>query len=232
MEVVGDDLLQGHMRVKVKRKWMLIFAAVMLFARLSMGASPSPKGIASFQETGSAQAELKEAIALTRSGHFSEAIPRLVALQGRVTDEFAVKFNLALCYIATGEPDKSIPILQALPEDPRRGSGVDNLLAQAYIATGRAEEAFIALKRAARITPSAEKLFLYIADACMAYQDYSSGLKAMNLGIQQLPNSASLHYEKAVFLSLLDEFDVAKNEFDQSRQLAPDEAIGYVASAH
>jgi tetratricopeptide (TPR) repeat protein len=143
-----------------------------------------------------------------------------------------VKFNLALCYVATGEAAKAIPLLQSLPDDPRRGPNVDNLLAQAYIGNGQSGEALKALDRASRKYPNNEKLFLYVADACMAYQDYAVGLKAMQLGLQQLPKSAALHYEKAVFLTLLDDFDAAKQEFDQAHDLAPDKAIGFVASAH
>lgn len=179
-----------------------------------------------------AQAELETAIALTRTGKFSEAIPHLLAAEGRVNDEYAVKFNLALCYVATGDPAKAIPLLKSLPDDPRRGPNADNLLAQAYIGNGQPDAALEALQGAARKNPRDEKLYLYIADACMAYQDYDLGVKAMDLGLAQLPKSASLHYEKAVFLSLLDEYDVAKREFDEAHQFAPDKAIGYVAIAH
>ena len=184
------------------------------------------------QQSDRPRTELETAIALTRSGKFNEAIPRLLALDGHVTDEFAVKFNLALCYVAIGEPAKAIPVLLALPNDPRRGPNVDNLLAQAYIGNGQSDEALKALQGAARKYPKDEKLFLYIADACMAYDDYALGLKAMDLGLQQMPNSAALHYEKAVYLSLLDQFDVAKQEFDRAHDLAPDKEIGYVALAH
>lgn len=217
-------------QVAVGMKSVVVLTAALVCAHGNLYSWAS--SVSSFQEADTSQAELRKGIALTRSGRFREAIPVLLALEGHVADEFAVKYNLALCFVATGQPEKAIPMLQSLPEDPRRGSGVDNLLAQAYIATSRAEEAFTALKRAAQLTPDNEKLFLYIADACMAYQDYALGLKAMNLGLQQLPKSASLHYEKAVFLSSLDEFDVAKSEFDESHRLAPDDAIGYVAAAH
>ena len=179
-----------------------------------------------------AQAELETAITLTRTGRFTEAIPHLLSLEGRVADEFAVKFNLALCYVAIGEPAKAIPLLRSLPEDPRRGPNADNLLAQAYIGNGQPDSALQAVRQASSKDPKNEKLYLYIADACMSYQDYALGLKVMDLGLTHLPKSAALHYEKAVFLSQLDEFDDAKQEFDTARQLAPNKPIGYVAAAH
>ena len=218
----------------MSKVFLLVVLLPILFAgRTIGGAHPQQnREQSSVGQTDNASAELQTAITLTRRGKFTEAIPRLLALQGRVADDYAVKFNLALCYVAVGEPAKAIPVLQSLPDDPRRGPNVDNLLAQAYIGSGQADAALSALQRGAKKSPNNEKLFLYAADACMAYQDYALGLKAMNLGLQQLPQSAALHYEKAVFLALLDNFDVAKQEFDRAHELAPDNAIGYVAAAH
>lgn len=212
----------------------LLALAILCVPRYLCAAPPSTqqRDNPDSQQSDAPRTELETAIALTRSGKFNDAIPRLLALDGHVADEYAVKFNLALCYVAIGEPAKAIPVLLALPNDPRRGPNVDNLLAQAYIGNGQSDEALKALAAAARKYPKDEKLFLYIADACMAYEDYALGLKAMDLGLQQMPNSAALHYEKAVYLSLLDDFDIAKQEFDRAHDLAPDKEIGYVALAH
>ena len=215
----------------VARHWT-VFLLLLVCCPVVSAAEIVQQRDSDLRRTDEPRSDLETAIALTRAGKFNEAIPRLLALEGHVADEFAVKFNLALCYVAIGEPAKAIPVLQNLPNDPRRGPNVDNLLAQAFIGNGQPDEALKALERAARKYPNDEKLFLYIADACMAYQDYALGLKAMDLGLQQMPNSAALHYEKAVYLSLLDDFDVAKQEFDKAHELAPDKAIGYVAVAH
>ena len=48
----------------------------------------------------SAEQELQTGTELTRQGHFREAIPHFLAAQGRVSNEFAADFNLALCYFA------------------------------------------------------------------------------------------------------------------------------------
>ena len=177
------------------------------------------------------EAELRTAIALTRAAQFDQAIPHFLAAQGHVTDEYALKFNLALCYVATGEPGKAIPLLESLPNDPRRGANADNLLAQAYIGNGQSDEALRALERAAQKAPKDEKQYLFIADACMASADYGLGVRAMDLGLSHLPRSAEMHYERGMFLSLLDEFDQAKQEFTSAAGLAQGHAIGYLAAA-
>ena len=51
---------------------------------------------------------LERGTALTRQGRFKEAIPHLLAAQGRVANEYALEFNLSLCYVGLGEYKKAI----------------------------------------------------------------------------------------------------------------------------
>src|SRR6185312_7622205 len=88
-----------------------------------------------------------------------------------------------------------------------------------------------ATRRAAGLSPSNEKLYMFVADACMAKQNYALGLQIVDLGLNNLPNSARLHFERAMFLSLLDQFDNAKKDFELARSLAPDSDIAFLAAA-
>src|SRR5262249_18417075 len=76
-----------------------------------------------------------------------------------------------------------------------------------------------------------EKLYVFVADACVSQQDYELGLRVVDLGLRQLSNSARLHYQRAYFLSLLDQFDVAKEDFDLAVSLDPQSEIAFVAGA-
>ena len=109
---------------------------------------------------------------------------------------------------------------------------VQNLLAQAYIGNGQSEEGFAALKKAVMLSPQNEKLFLYVADACIERHNYALGMKVVELGLHSLPQSARLHYERGILLSQIDEFDRAKSDFALARKLAPESEIGYLAAAY
>jgi len=170
-------------------------------------------------------------IALTRRGSFAEAIPHFLAAKGRVADEYAVEFNLALCYVGTGEFGKALPVLTTLRAGPHEGAGVENLLAQAYAGNDKAVEAFEALQRAAAFTPKDEKLYLFVADAFLKRQEDAQSLRVIELGLEHLPESARLHYERGYLLSMLDDIDGAKPDFEQAVRLAPHSQIGYLAEA-
>lgn len=189
----------------------------------------SESGIASQQD---ADGELQTGTALTRKGLFREAIPHLLAARGRSASEYAANFNLALCYVATSQFKLAIDILNGLRGSGRQGADVENLLAQAYVGNGQPQQALASLQRAAALSPQDEKLFAFVAEACRDHESYALGLKVVDIGLQNLPRSARLHYERAMFLTELDQFDLAKPEFEFVGKLAPASEISYLAAAH
>jgi tetratricopeptide (TPR) repeat protein len=181
------------------------------------------------EEPRDAEAELQTGTVLTRKGSFREAIPHLLAARGRVTNEHAAAFNLALCYTGIGEFKLAINVLNELggPDS----ADVENLLAQAYIGNGQPKEALAVLQKAATLSPQNEKLYMFVADACMDHKDYRLGLKVVDIGLTHLPQSAVLHYERAMLLTQMDQLDQAKAQFEQVGKLAPGSEISYLASA-
>jgi tetratricopeptide (TPR) repeat protein len=135
-----------------------------------------------------------------------------------------------LCYVATRQSAQAIPILTELRHG-HEDAQVENLLSQAYVGLGKSKEALDAVKRAAALTPDNEKLYAFVADACTENQNYDLGLNVVDLGLQHLPDSASLHYQRAMFLSSLDEFDAAKPDFALAEKLGAGSDIGYLAAA-
>lgn len=176
-----------------------------------------------------AEEELRKGTALTGKGEFSDAISHLLAARGRVANEYAASFDLALCYVGTRQYEQAIEVLKDLGRDSKHRADVQNLLAQAYAGNGQQKETMTALEAAAVITPQNEKLYLFVADACSDSQDYGLALKVIAVGLKNLPDSARLHYERGIVLSRLDEFDRAKPEFDFAAKAAAGTEIGYIA---
>ena len=178
-----------------------------------------------------ADVELQTGTALTRKGSFREAIPHLLAARGQVANEYTANFNLALCYVATSQLSPAIDVLNELRSSGHDTVDVENLLAQAYIGKARAQEALAALQKAATLSPQNEKLYVFVADACLDHKDYALGLKVVDIGLSNLPRSARLHYERAMLLTQLDQPDQAKPDFEMVGTLAPGSEIAYMAAA-
>lgn len=198
---------------------------------------PSIQGTASQEESlgapnSQAEEELQKGTTLTRHGHFSEAIPHLIAARGKAANAYAASFNLALCYVGTGQYQNAIDLLNDLRTEGRDGAEVENLLAQAYVGNGRSQDAFAAFSKAEAITPQNEKLYLLVAEACLDHQEFSLGLKVVDIGLQNLPQSPRLHYQRATMLSQIDQFDRAKADFALASKLGQDSDIGYISAAN
>jgi tetratricopeptide (TPR) repeat protein len=196
--------------------------------------SDSPQVTTKLSETDQnpqAESELRTGTELTRGGHFAEAIAHLLKAKGRVANEYAAEFNLALCYVGTGQFQKAVSILIGMREQGSEGAKVENLLAQAFAGNGQASQAFEALQRATAFTPRDEKLYLLVADAFLSRREPAQSLRVIEVGLQHLPESARLHYERGYVRSMLDDFDGAKMDFQRTAQLAPRSEIAYLATA-
>ena len=195
---------------------------------------PSPMQQAESEATSQkdTETELQAGTSLTRQGRFEEAIPHLLAAQGRALHEYAADFDLALCYLGVRKYQEAIQILNNLRSGGHDGADVENLFAQAYVGSEQPREALASLERAAALSPQNERPYVFVIDACMDRHNYALGLKVANLGLRNLPRSARLHYQKAVFLLQLDEPDQAKQEFATTSRLAPGSELGYLAAAH
>jgi tetratricopeptide (TPR) repeat protein len=179
-----------------------------------------------------AEEELQKGTALTRRGDFEEAIPHLTAARGKVANEYAASFNLALCAVGTRRYSQAIGILNDLRSQGRDRAEVENLLAQAQVGNGQAGEAWIAFERAAAMSPQNEKLYLLVAEASVQQGEFSLGLKVVDAGLARLPQSARLHYQRALLLSDMDQFDRARADFALAGKLGQGSEMGYVAAAH
>jgi predicted Zn-dependent protease len=206
-------------------------AGPLLQAQVQPGTTPPQVEFKTGVADSQAEAELRTGVDLTRRGQFVEAIPHFLAAQGRVQDEFVADFNLALCYIGTGEYRRAIQTLTALHSEGKATANVENLLAQAYIGNGQGEDAFAALQRAAQLTPNDEKLYVFVSDACADHQDSALGLRVVDLGLQHLPKSARLHYQRANFLAAMDHLDDALADFDLAASLDPHSEVAFDAAA-
>lgn len=226
-----NSILAGTFLTAILLTWQAHAQAHSSMPPISIPPAAAPPPEQDIAADAEAEAELQQGTALTSKGAFIEAIPHLLAARGKVRNEYAASFNLALCYVATGQPKLAIPILNNLRAQRYDNAEVNNLLAQAYIGDSQDQQALESLRRAASFNPLNEKLYIFVADACTSKEKYGLGLQVADIGLSSIPNSARLHFQRAMFLSLLDQFDDAKKDFQLVRSLSPESDIAFVAAA-
>ena len=177
--------------------------------------------ISSAEEGEGAARELQLGSALTRDGKLQDAIPHLLMARSAGANGYATGVNLAICYIGTGRYREAISELESMRSAGASTAVLHNLLAQAYLGDGQLRRAWDAFLAASRLTPRDEKLYAYMADACTDQHNFEMGLRAVDIGLVQLPGSARLHYERGLFLAQLGRLEDARPEWDRAGQLAP-----------
>jgi tetratricopeptide (TPR) repeat protein len=176
-----------------------------------------------------AKDELQIGTFLTRDGKLSEAIPHLLAARAAGADPYASTMNLAICYVGSGQYHDAISGLEGLRASGYNTASMQNLLAQAYLGDLQQDRAWNAFLVASELTPNDEKLYAFMADACTDQRDFDMGLRAVDVGLHYLPESARLRYERGLFLARLGRLADAKPEWDHAAQLAPDTYIAILA---
>ncbi len=202
----------------------MLFCARLIIAVAFASVTAHPDG-------NDSEGRLQTAIAMTAHGDFSEAIPYFVELRGHVDETFALEFNLALCYVGTRQYPLAIKTLTDIHGNKAQTVLVDNLLAQAYVNNGQQDEAWKAFEHAAVLAPKDEKLYVFVSDACLDRRAYELGVRVVDAGLKELPDSARLLFQRGLLRSKLDQLDLANRDFERTRQIAPDSDIGYIAAA-
>ncbi len=177
-----------------------------------------------------AESDLQAGIALTQRGQFQQALPHFLAARGRVAEDFALEFNLALCYVGTRQFPQAIQILVRIGGG-RHAVEVDNLLAQAYVGDHQQEAAMKALRRASDVSPNNEKLYLLVSEACLDEGLAELGIRVLEVGLRNLPDSPRLLFERGLLRSQLEQEDLADRDFQLVRKLSPESDIAYIAAA-
>jgi tetratricopeptide (TPR) repeat protein len=183
----------------------------------------------SHADDAAARTELETGTQLTAHGALQQAIPHLLAAQAAGINPYAAGINLGICYLGTGNYTQAIKVLDTLDASGLGSEAVENLLAQAYIGNAQPQDALRRFRRAVAAAPKDEKLYDYLADACTDHKNYALGLQIVDQGLLELPQSARLHYEKALFLSQLDRFEEGRPEFDRAAALDPGGYVGFLA---
>ena len=209
----------------------LLVAVAVLFGQASQ-APPAAEQRLEDHDDGRQQAEkdLQSGIVLTRRGEFRQAIPLFLSARGRVAEAFALEFNLALCYVGTRQFPQAIRILSEA-RGGQHTADVKNLLAQALVGDHQQEAALKALQQAAEISPKNERLYVLVSQACLDEGLNDLGLRVLDMGMRNLPDSARLHFQRGLFHSQLDEAEAANREFQLAQKLAPNSDIAYIAAA-
>lgn len=172
--------------------------------------------------------QLAVASALTNAGHPADALPYFAALRSEYPHNHDVIYDVALCYIRAKEFGHAINSIQQWIQQNHETADLDSLLGQSYEAQKQTKSAIDAYRRAIRIAPNHVEYYLDFASLCSDHQDYNAGLKVIEVGLKNNPESSRLYFEQGALYAMQNNYGQAEKSFDTSAKLAPAAQSSYI----
>ncbi len=176
----------------------------------------------------SAASQFTVGLSLAQSGLPDRAIPYFELLRQHYPNSYNAAYNLVVCYIGAKKFPEAISLASQLVTQNRETEELDNALAEAYEGNHETERAIAALRRAIELNPQDEDNYLDFANLCINHRDFDNGLKVIAVGLNVLPDSSRLTFERGVLYAMQDRFDLAETDFQRSSLLSPETNFGTV----
>ena len=146
-------------------------------------------------------------------------------------EPYAAGYNQTLMLIEAGDHEGAIRVADELFRANFKTGELYNLVSRAYVASNRIQEAYDALRTAAKIEPSEEQHYLDLALICLDHENFDLGMEIVDVGLQYKPAAARLHVYRGVLLVMKGLVEQAEGEFEKARALGTESGVPDVALA-
>ena len=154
-------------------------------------------------------------------GKYAEAIARYRTLEERYPDPIALRYNLALAYLRSGQPRTAEVILADLVHGGARDADVWSLLAEIYRGSSRVREAYQAFEQAIAAAPERKENYVDLLSLCIELESYQEGIAIADAALERHPRAAELYAERAILYSFRNQFKLAERDFRRALELDP-----------
>jgi tetratricopeptide (TPR) repeat protein len=213
-------------RATANPAWTLHFATCLL----EQGQTPRAVALLDRLPAGDATSRFEAGMLLGGAGVYADAARQFGAARAGYKDPYAAGYNQMLMLVEAGEHERAIEVAQELFRANQRTGELFNLVSRAYVGANRIQEAYDALRTAARLEPSEEQHYLDLSLLCLDHENFDLGMEILDVGLKYKPDSGRLHVYRGVLLVMKGLVDEAEREFETARRFglggpAPDVAL-------
>jgi tetratricopeptide (TPR) repeat protein len=133
----------------------------------------------------------------------------------------SLRYNLGLSLEESGRHDEAAAVLQPLANSDKADPDALSLLAEAQEAHLDTPGALETLKKAIRLFPKQERLYLQLAELCMQHNSYDLGLEVTQAGIENLSTTPGLLTMQGVIYAQLGRYSEAEAAFEKATAQDP-----------
>jgi tetratricopeptide (TPR) repeat protein len=191
------------------------------------------KAAGHFEQAGSALTNNEQAYSLYGAcllelGNAQKAVPVFATLLEHYPRSMNVRYNLGYAQLLAGNAAEAITTLRPLTTGEDPDPSALNLLASAEAADGQLAAALNDLRTAAHLRPQAEENYLDFATLCLEHNSADVAEEIINIGLQNIPNSARLYSMRGIINAQKNKYDESSSDFEQANRLSPQQSYGSV----
>lgn len=164
---------------------------------------------------------MEYAICLAHLNRLPEAIATFQRVLELRPADGAARYDLALVQWHAQAGSDALGTLQPLLDAGAGDARALRLAAAIHEANNETPQAVELLRKAIASDPNDVTNYVEFANLSSRHGSYKVGIDIVDLGLKQLPNSASLYMARGVLFGQNSEFDKAINDFERARQLDP-----------
>jgi predicted Zn-dependent protease len=197
--------------------WTLHFASCLL----EQGQTPRAVALLDGLPAGDASSRFEAGMLLGGAKVYADAARQFGAARAGYKDPYAAGYNQTLMLVEAGEHGRAIEVAEELFRANQRTAELYNLVSRAYVGADRIQEAYDALRTAARLEPSEEQHYLDLSLLCLDHENFDLGMEIVDVGLKYKPESGRLHVYRGVLLVMKGLVEEAEREFETARGLGP-----------
>jgi tetratricopeptide (TPR) repeat protein len=158
-----------------------------------------------------------------------DAVPVFEQILTLQPDAAHTRYNLAVVQFAAHRSQAAIATLQPLLASKDLDPDVLDLASAAYEDTNDTPHAVSLLRQAIIASPKNAKYYLDFAALSFKHSSFQVGIDVVNVGIKQLPETASLYVARGVLYIQLAQYEKGESDFETANRLDPAQTSGAVA---
>ncbi len=225
---LARDFINGLLQIDPKNSTAHAMAGVLAFERRDCGAAAQH-----FEQSGPELESNQQAYSfygacLLKLGKAQAAVTIFTSLLERVPQNPNVRYNLGYAQLSAGNAAEAVTTLRPLTSGERPDPAALNLFASAEAANGDLPAALQDLRKAVHLKPDAEENYLDFASLCLEHNSPDLAAEIMDIGIQNVPNSARLYSMRGIVNAQRNKSEESVSDFEQADRLSPEKSYGAV----
>jgi len=158
-------------------------------------------------------------------GRHKDAAVQFRRLLDAAPQHEGLRFNLAVALYAAKEYAGAAEVVAPLAASALPTFDTLSLLADAYEMDGRTPQALETLKKAVKLYPKEERLYIQYAELCLSHGNNELGMEILEAGLAKIPNSVRIMTTQGMLFGMQGRYEEADRKLEAAQKIGVEQEV-------